>query len=552
MSADIRKQRKHTIAKADEELLAELGYKQEFKRAFRPIEVFGVAFSIIGLLPSIASVLFYSLPNGGPAAMVWGWAVASFFILIVGLSVAELASAAPTSGGLYFWTHSLSPPEWRNLLSWIVGYANTIGSIAGIASVDWGAAIQIMAAAGIASHGSFTPTNSQTFGVYVGIVLSHAAICCLGTNVLARLQNVYVALNILLCLVVIIALPAATPRELKNSASYALGNFTNWASPLNLLYDWPNGFAFILSFLAPLWTICSFDSAVHISEEASNAAIAVPWGIIWSIGIGGVLGWAVNVTLAFCMGQDLEGIMGSSFGQPMAQIFFNSFGQKGTLAMWSFIIIAQYMMGSSIMLAASRQSFAFARDGALPFSSWLYRMNSYTKTPVNSVWFSAAGAIALGALVFAGTQAINAVFAISVTALYVAYSIPISARWIWRKENGWTPGAFSLGAWSGLCAFISVTWMMSMSIVFFFPTTEHTNAQEMNYTVVVLGGVLTLSLIWFYFPVYGGVHWFKGPVRTVEGHAPQKWATELEQDVKEGGTDSIDQAKAGEVEWVVT
>ncbi len=47
-----------------------------------------------------------------------------------------------------------------------------------------------------------------------------------------------------------------------------------------------------------------------------------------------------------------------------------------------------------------------------------------------------------------------------------------------------------------------------------------------------------------HFPVYGGVHWFKGPVHTVEGHVPQKWATEQEQDVKEGGTDSIDGAKA--------
>jgi hypothetical protein len=72
MSVDIRKQRKQAISKADEELLAELGYKQEFRRAFKPIEVFGIAFSIVGLLPSIASVLFYSLPNGGPAAMVWG------------------------------------------------------------------------------------------------------------------------------------------------------------------------------------------------------------------------------------------------------------------------------------------------------------------------------------------------------------------------------------------------------------------------------------------------------------------------------------------------
>jgi len=178
--------------------------------------------------------------------------------------------------------------------------------------------------------------------VYVALVLSHAVVCCLGTRILARLQNVYVTLNILLCLAVIIALPVATPKELKNSASYALGDFTN-------LYDWPNGFAFILSFLAPVWTICSFDSAVHISEEASNAATAVPWGIVLSVCIAAIFGLAVNVTLAFCMGQDPAGLMSSSLGQPMAQIFLNSLGQKGTLVMWSFIILVQYMMGSSMV-----------------------------------------------------------------------------------------------------------------------------------------------------------------------------------------------------------
>lgn len=88
-----------------------------------------------------------------------------------------------------------------------------------------------------------------------------------------------------------------------------------------------------------------------------------------------------------------------------------------------------------------------ARDGALPFSGVLYHMNNFTKTPVNTVWFCAAGSISLGALVFGGTQAINAVFSISITAQYVAFTIPLVVRWIWRKENGWTPGPFSLGAW---------------------------------------------------------------------------------------------------------
>ena len=220
-----------------------------------------------------------------------------------------------------------------------------------------------------------------------------------------------------LCLAVIVALPAATPKEYKNTASYAFGNFMNRTSSsiLNIVHmnclipcivnGWPNGFAFIISFMAPLWTICthmqtcfgvvsdgqsagSFDSAVHISEEASNAAIAVPWAIVCpaspyfphdpdrlqvcSIAISGVLGLgvsppssflvivhlsylccisAINIALAFCMGTDIEYLLSSPIGQPMAQIFFNSFGERGTLALWSFVVVAQYVHSAILCMS---------------------------------------------------------------------------------------------------------------------------------------------------------------------------------------------------------
>ena len=122
---------------ADEALLASLGYKQEFQCAFTPLEVFGTAFSIIDLLPSIASVLVYAIPNGSAASMVWGWLVANILMLSVGMSMAELASSTPMSGGVrlslflpvpifnhsvlaYYWTHTLYPPQ-SHLLAWIVG-----------------------------------------------------------------------------------------------------------------------------------------------------------------------------------------------------------------------------------------------------------------------------------------------------------------------------------------------------------------------------------------------------------------------------------------------
>jgi len=58
--------------------------------------------------------------------------------------------------------------------------------------------------------------------------------------------------------------------------------------------------------------------------------------------------------------------------------------------------------------------------------------------------------------------------------------------------------------------------MTFMSIVFLFPTTPTTDAPDMNYSVVVLGGVLGLSIVWYYFPVYGGVHWFTGPISNID------------------------------------
>lgn len=57
--------------------------------------------------------------------------------------------------------------------------------------------------------------------------------------------------------------------------------------------------------------------------------------------------------------------------------------------------------------------------------------------------------------------------------------------------------------------------MAFMGVVFLFPTTPQTNTPDMNYTVVVLFGTLILSLVWYYFPKYGGVHWFTGPIPTI-------------------------------------
>ncbi|KAJ7511673.1 APC amino acid permease [Mycena galericulata] len=513
----------------DKTLLARLGYKQELKREFTIVELFGFGFSVNAVVPSIAATLFYSMPNGGPTAMIWGWATSSVFIMFIALAMAELGSAAPTSGGIYYWTYKFCSPRYRNLMCWMVGYTNTISYIAGVAGLNWTCATVIMAGASIGSDGRFVPTQHQTLqvspcpcflahmfshsGVFCAVLISQASIASCATRVIARLQNALIVLNIALVLIIIIGLPIATPAEFKNTAKYAFGAFEN-ATP------WPNGFTFILGFLAPLWAISGFDVGVHISEEAKNANVAVPWAIVIGTLAGCILGFPVQIALAFYMGTDIDAILSSPVQQPLGTIILNSFGKKGMLVVWSFLLVALYGAATSLLTSSSRQTFAFSRDGALVFSKILYKINSFTGTPVRCVWFSATIAAALTLLTFAGPAATGAIFSLGVIGQYIGNSVPIAARYLGGQQ--FEKGPFYLGRFSKPVAGIALLWMSFMTLVLLFPTAPNPNAPDWNYTVVVLAGVFSIALGYYYFPVFGGRHWFGGPVSTVETENEEK------------------------------
>ncbi|KAF7351725.1 APC amino acid permease [Mycena sanguinolenta] len=511
---------------SDDARLAELGYKQEFKRHFTLWETFGLAFSMVTAVPGIASVFFISLSNGGPVSMIWGWLIAGFFIALVCIAVSELVSAAPTAGGLYYWTHRYASPRCRNLLSWIVGYSNTIYLMAGVGSVSWSIALQIAACVTIESNFTWAPTTAQLFGISTAVLVAQALVACFATRIMARLQNFVIAVNFALILVVIISLPAATPKEFKNDARYALGKFDN-------INGWPNGFAFCLSFLTPLWVIASFDVTAHISEEASNANFAVPWANMMATSIAVITGVAVNVAVAFCMGDDLLSILSDPTGQPFATVLHNSLGPRPTIAMFTFIALAFFLSEANLTLAASRQTFAFARDGALPFSFWIYRMNKFSATPINAVWVVTSVAFIFTFLVFAGPTAITTIFSLphcgAIPLLYHSHLLPIRFQ---KRFHTWTVLYRSSGELdsslltqcpyvspqSAPISILSLVWMVFMMIVFMFPATPIVSPVSMNYTSACLGGWVLLSLVGYYFPFkeLGGVYWFKGPIPNID------------------------------------
>lgn len=91
-----------TAMDADDELLASLGYRAELKREFSYLTVFGQSFGAMGIAPAIAESMIFSLGSAGSPGMVWTYLVGCLSLIPVALSLGELGSSMPTSGGLYY------------------------------------------------------------------------------------------------------------------------------------------------------------------------------------------------------------------------------------------------------------------------------------------------------------------------------------------------------------------------------------------------------------------------------------------------------------------
>src|SRR3954467_5376765 len=120
------------IHDADEQRLAELGYKQELNRSWSGFQNFAISFTIISVLAGCFTTYYQAWNNGGPIAISWGWPIISAFILIIAFCMAELVSAFPTAGGIYWWASKLGGPVG----GWFPGWVNRLGLIASLASVD--------------------------------------------------------------------------------------------------------------------------------------------------------------------------------------------------------------------------------------------------------------------------------------------------------------------------------------------------------------------------------------------------------------------------------
>ncbi|KAL9593329.1 MAG: hypothetical protein Q9219_007600 [cf. Caloplaca sp. 3 TL-2023] len=252
----------------------------------------------------------------------------------------------------------------------------------------------------------------------------------------------------------------------------------------------------------------------HISEESSNATKAVPFGIIMSIGSCWFFGFIIMIVLAATISPDLESITNSPFGQPMAQIYYDAIGKHGTMGLMSLLFFVQFLMGISITVAASRQTWAFSRDGALPFSTFFRPVSKrFGYIPLRAIWGCAFLAAVLGLLTLIAPAAALALFSLAVAGNNLAWGIPIFARVVWGRRK-FVAGPFYTGdRFSVPIAWTAIVFLVFGIVLSMFPVGGPDPTREsMNYTVVINAAVWGGALLYYYVDAR---KWFTGPKVTV-------------------------------------
>ncbi|KAF9465959.1 amino acid/polyamine transporter I [Collybia nuda] len=488
----------NSLRQADDVKLAELGYKSEFRREFSLIETVAFAFSIMGVVASVSSTLSFGLQAGGHVGWVFGWLIPSIFVGSVALSMAELTSSMPTSAGLYYFSAKLAPQKHAALASWITGWANITGQISLVCSIDFTCAQMITTAIAVSSDGATILSSGQTYGILLAILFSHGVVCSAATRFLARINLFYALVNVVTCVATIISLlVCAGDKKVSTKDAFTLfENNTGWTN---------NVWAFLLSFTAPMWTLTGYDSAAHISEEVAGAARTAPIAILVGVGATAGLGWLL-IAVSFVV-PSIPDLLASDLPLPMGQVLLTVIGKRGMLAIWSCIIASQFVCGAAQGVDASRVAFAFSRDNALPGSFWWKKMNRYTQTPVNAVWFIMVAAGICGLIGFSET-ALTSLAGASVIGLNISYVAPILLR-LTSGRDKFVPGPFTLGKMSTPVGTIAVAWVTFIVVLLLFPTRRMTTAQDMNYAVVIVGLVFVFaSASW----VISARKWFHGPI----------------------------------------
>jgi amino acid transporter len=524
---DSRPKTREEIIQQDVRDLHKLGYAQQLFREMGGFSNFAISFSIISILTGAILLYGYGLGFAGPIINTYGWPLVSLFVLCIAASMAELASAYPTAGGLYFWAHRLGGHKW----AWVTAWFNMLGQIMITAGIDFAAAIYIAGAVNRLFGTAIDTTNVWTMVVVMVIIMiPQVLINIFGIKLTAWLNDfsVYWHIGGVIIMALLLTIfgkhgqpfsflfQGVVSSDLTSYGSFAAGPFTFDSLMMKIpgfvgLYAGGGiALAFVLGLLQAQWTYTGYDASAHVAEETVMARLNSAWGVFLSVAVSFVVGYVMLLILTLHIPQGMNGIaatIDAANSPAVLYIVYENFDNVLFGHIIAIIIgVAMWLCGLSSITSMSRMWFAFARDGGMPGHSLIKQIHPRWRTPMWSIIITCA----LAVLLTLYSAVYSVIVAVSTTALYLAYGIPIylNVRNKMRKQGEHaTPESapWSLRNWGTLINWIAIAWIVFITLLFSIPPNELA-----GWSIIILG--VFMVLYW----QLDAKNRFKGPTKADE------------------------------------
>jgi amino acid transporter len=443
---------------------------------------------------------------GGPLAITLGWLFIGIMVTFVALAMAEVCSAYPTAGALYWWAAALAKRN-KAAWAWFIGWFNFLGEIAVTAAIDFGAAITTSAFLSLTFD--MEVTKGRTFLIFLVLIGAHGLLNTFGVSLVRLLSDVSAWWHLIGVLVIVVVL-TVVPDQHKPISEV----FTEVHNETGFTFAGAGFYAVLIGLLMAQYTYTGYDASAHVAEETHDAARAAPRGIVLSVVVSVIAGFVLLVAITWSI-QDYEAERTTALGLPPAQIFIDAAGHNlGTFLLF-ICVVAQFFCGMASVTANSRMSYAFARDGALPGSRLWKKVNPRTGTPTNSIWLCVTLSTLLVLPSLWNTTAYAAATSIAVIGLYIAYVGPVLLR---RLNPDFQPGPWNLGRWSAAVGWLAIVWVAIICVLFVLPVAGPITAANFNYTIVAVVVVVGGATLWWF---AGARKWFTGPRQNLIEKAAQ-------------------------------
>ncbi|KAJ5924451.1 hypothetical protein N7466_008638 [Penicillium verhagenii] len=473
----------------DDNDMLRMGKVQEFKRNLRPVAALSFASVLQATWEFILLSNYSGLEDGGLPGMFWSfvWTFIGFGFIIA--SISEMASMAPTNGGQYHWVSEFSSPRYQKFLSYVTGWMSVLAWQAGTASGSFltGTIIQ-----GLISvrNPDYEPAGWQGTLLVFAMVLVIYIFNVYASDVMPILNNLLMAFHVLSWLIILVVLCVMSPHRTADEVFV-----TGWQS----LGGWSNmALAVMVGQISAIYGCLSSDAAAHMSEEIKDAARNVPIAIAWGYFSNGIMAVVLLIAYLFAT-PSVEDSLNDDTGFPLLYVFKQAVSTAGVNGLTAIILLPVIFSNIHFNAATSRQTWAFARDKGLPFSSWIGKVDEKRKIPINAIRLSCFCSCALSLINIGSETAFNAIISLNVAALMYTYITSMSCviyRKIWLPDTLPTP-AWSMGRWGLPVNIIGLVYCIFAFFWSLWPTEVPVVAANFNWSVVIFVAVFILSLVMY-------------------------------------------------------